>query len=41
MDGVPKTAAGVRRVYLDAETAGLLRAHRKNHLAARTGRTHP
>jgi integrase len=35
VNGVPKTAAGVRRVYLDAETAGLLRAHRKAQLAAR------
>lgn len=35
VDGVPKTAAGVRRVYLDAETAELLRAHRKAQLAAR------
>jgi integrase len=35
VDGVPKTAAGVRRVYLDAETAELLRGHRKSQLAAR------
>jgi hypothetical protein len=35
VDGVPKTAAGVRRVYLDAETARLLRAHRKSQPAAR------
>jgi hypothetical protein len=34
-EGVPKTRAGVRRVYLDEETAGLLRAHRKGQLAAR------
>jgi integrase len=33
--GVPKTAAGVRRVFLDAETAALLREHRKAQLAAR------
>jgi integrase len=34
-EGVPKTRAGVRRVYLDAETAQLLREHRKSQLAAR------
>jgi integrase len=33
--GVPKTRAGVRRVYLDATTAGLLREHRKTQIAAR------
>jgi len=32
VDGVPKTAAGVRRVYLDAETAELLRAARRGPL---------
>ena len=30
-----QSGAAVRRVYLDAETAGLLRAHRKSQLAAR------
>jgi len=33
--GEPKTRAGERRVYLDAETARLLREHRKGQLAAR------
>jgi integrase len=33
--GTPKTAAGKRRVYLDAETARLLREHRKAQLAER------
>jgi integrase len=33
--GEPKTAAGVRRVWLDAETARLLREHRKAQLADR------
>jgi hypothetical protein len=32
VDGVPRTAAGVRRVYLDAETAELLRAARRGPL---------
>jgi integrase len=35
VDGTPKTKAGVRRVYLDTETAELLRRHRKAQLAAR------
>jgi integrase len=35
VDGEPKTKAGVRKVYLDAETAALLRDHRKGQLAAR------
>jgi integrase len=34
-EGDPKTRAGVRRVYLDAETAELLREHRRAQLAAR------
>jgi integrase len=34
-EDVPKTDAGVRRVYVDAETAALLRAHRRSQLAAR------
>jgi integrase len=34
-DGRPKTKAGERLVILDAETAGLLREHRKAQLAAR------
>jgi integrase len=35
VEGEPKTKAGERRVYLDAETAGLLREHRKAQLGAR------
>jgi integrase len=35
VDGVPKTAAGVRRVYLDGETAELLREHRQAQRKAR------
>jgi integrase len=35
VEGKPKTKAGVRRIYLDAETAELLTAHRKTQLAAR------
>jgi len=35
IEGTPKTRAGIRRVYLDDETARLLREHRKAQLAAR------
>jgi integrase len=35
VEGRPKTAAGVRRIYLDKDTAGLLKAHRKRQLAIR------
>jgi integrase len=35
VEGRPKTRAGERRVYLDAETARLLREHRRAQLAAR------
>jgi integrase len=35
VEGQPKTKAGGRRIYLDAETAELLKAHRKIQLAAR------
>jgi integrase len=35
VDSTPKTRAGERRIYLDAETTGLLKAHRKAQLAAR------
>jgi integrase len=35
VEGKPKTRAGERRVYLDAETGRLLREHRKAQLAAR------
>jgi integrase len=34
-NSTPKTRAGERRIYLDAETTGLLKAHRKAQLAAR------
>jgi integrase len=34
-EGRPKTAAGERLVFTDAETSGLLREHRKAQLAAR------
>jgi integrase len=34
-EGKPKTRAGERLVFLDAETAGLLREHRKSQLLAR------
>lgn len=35
VNSTPKTRAGERRIYLDAETTGLLQAHRKAQLAAR------
>jgi integrase len=35
VEGKPKTKAGERRIYLDKDTAGLLKAHRKAQLAAR------
>jgi integrase len=35
VESTPKTRAGHRRIYLDAETAQLLREHRKAQLAAR------
>jgi integrase len=34
-EGRPKTRAGERLIFLDAETAGLLREHRREQLAAR------
>jgi integrase len=35
VEGMPKTEAGKRRIYLDAATTDLLKAHRKSQLAAR------
>jgi integrase len=35
VEGQPKTRAGERRIYLDAETTRLLHEHRKAQLAAR------